>query len=44
MVLAAFAHAGGSHEQSVMILGANGAPSFEQPGALVGWPAAVEAV
>ncbi|MBO0811931.1 MAG: hypothetical protein J2P23_07775 [Microlunatus sp.] len=44
LVLAAFAHAGGSHEHTVMIMAADGLPLWEQPGALVEWPAPVEAV
>lgn len=44
LVLAALAHTAGSHEQTVMIMTADDTPSFEQPGALVEWPAAVEAV
>lgn len=38
LVLAAFAHAAGSHEQSVMRFGRDETPVFAGPGPLVGWP------
>lgn len=38
LILAAFAHAGGSHEHSLLILTDGGRPSFEQPGPLIPWP------
>ncbi|QDP94799.1 hypothetical protein FOE78_01690 [Microlunatus elymi] len=44
LVLAAFAHAGGSHEHALLIMTADGQPSFDRPGALIGWPTVVEAV
>jgi hypothetical protein len=44
LVLAAFAHAAGSHEQSVLIMTGNDTATLERPGALVAWPSPVEAV
>lgn len=44
LVLAAFAHAGGSHEQTLMIMTDDDHAVFQTPGALVPWPSPVEAV
>ena len=44
LVLAAFAHAGGSHEQTIMIMTADDLPVFDTPGALVEWPVCTESV
>lgn len=44
LVLAAFAHAAGSHEHTVMIMTIDDTPLFHHPGALVEWPSPVEAV
>lgn len=44
LVLAAFAHAGGSHEHSLLIMTGDDTATLEYPGALVAWPAPAEAV
>lgn len=44
LILAALAHAGGSHEHSVLITTAAGDLLLDRPGSLVEWPTAVEAV
>lgn len=44
LVLAALAHAGGSHEHSVLIMTGENTAALERPGALLDWPAPVEAV
>lgn len=41
LVLAAFAHAGGSHEERVMIM-TDAGPTLERVGPLVDWPPSVE--
>lgn len=38
LVLAALAHAGGSHEHADVVVGADGIPRLTRPGPLIAWP------
>lgn len=44
LVLAAFAHAAGSHEHSVLVMTGDDTAALERPGAVIEWPTPVEAV